>query len=199
VHQGWERYARRHKPSPDLHLGDEWSDPAVIGIDSAPPEVVDTIDRLVIEPYLGRVGTALEIGAGGGRFTETLVAKADRVIAADTAPSMLSHLRVRFAGHANVETMLLDGYGLWPLSDASIDAVLSYGVFGHLLHWDIFNYLVEIERVLVPGGRAVIHHTNTFSSLGWRQFLTDLPGQIAHHKYPGTHTVITPELFAELS
>ena len=112
---------------------------------------------------------------------------------------MLPHLRARFHRDAHVEYLLLDGRGLRPLRDGSVDAVLSYGVFGHLQHWDIFNYLVEIERVLVPGGKAVIHHANTFSTLGWHVFLAELPGQVGHHKYPGSLTVMTPDLFAEFS
>jgi cyclopropane fatty-acyl-phospholipid synthase-like methyltransferase len=199
VNEGWERYARRHRPAPGLYLGDEWSDPAAMGIDAAPGEVVATIDRLVLAPFLGHVGTALEIGAGGGRFTATLVGKGDRVIAAEVAPAWLPHLRARFADCTNVETLLLDGHGLRPLPDASVDAVLSYGVFVHLPHWDVFNYLREIERVLVPGGKAAIQHANTFSDLGWRQFVADVPGQIAHHKFPGSYTLMTPDVFAELS
>jgi len=197
VQDGWERYARARKPDPAVHLGDEWTDPTEMGVDCEASDVVAFIDRQVIEPFLGCVDTALEIGAGGGRFTEVLLPKARRVIASEVAPSMLPHLRARFADDAHVEYLLLDGRGLRPLADASIDAVLSYGVFVHLQHWDIFNYLVEIERVLVPGGKAVIQHSNTFSPLGWRLFLAQTPEQVGHHKYPGSFTVMTPGLFAE--
>jgi len=197
VQDGWERYARARKPDPDVHLGDEWSNPTEMGLDCDAPEVVDFIDRHVIEPFLGTVDTALDIGAGGGRFTEVLVPKARRVIASEVAPSMLPHLRARFHGDSHVEYLLLDGRGLRPLPDESVDAVLSYGVFVHLQHWDIFNYLVEIERVLSPGGKAVIQHANTFSTLGWQLFLEQMPDQVGHHKYPGSLTVMTPELFAE--
>jgi SAM-dependent methyltransferase len=199
VNDGWERYARVRKPDRRLRLGDEWTSPLEMGIDCDASEVVGLIDRLVIAPFLGAVDTALEIGAGGGRFTETLVSKARRVIASEVAPSMLPHLRTRFEENDNVECLLLDGQDLRPLADDSVDAVLSYGVFVHLQHWDIFNYLVEIRRVLVPGGRAVIQHANTFSDLGWKLFLEQVPDQVGHHKYPGSFTVMTPELFGELS
>lgn len=197
VQDGWERYARARKPNPDLHLGDEWSNPREMGMDCEASAVVDFIDRNVIGPFLGTVDTALDIGAGGGRFTEVLVPKARRVIAAEVAPSMLPHLRARFRADEHVEYLLLDGCGLRPLPDESVDAVLSYGVFVHLQHWDIFNYLIEIERVLSPGGRAVIQHAHTFSTLGWQLFLAQMPDQVGHHKYPGSFTVMTPGLFAE--
>jgi hypothetical protein len=40
--------------------------PAAIGVDVAPDEIVPHIDRNVLEPWIGRVRTLLEIGAGGG-------------------------------------------------------------------------------------------------------------------------------------
>lgn len=198
VKDGWERYARSVKPGEGVHLGDEWNDPAAIGIDCEASEVVGIIDQRVIAPFLGRIDTALEIGAGGGRFTVTLIPKANRVIASEVSPSMLRHLRARFGTSSNVEYLLLDGMGLSPVPDGSIDAVLSYGVFTQLLSWDIYNYLLEIERVLRPGGKAVISHSNTFSDLGWKQFLEDFAGQVGEHKFPGSFSLMTPDVFAAL-
>ena len=43
----------------------------------ASSDFVDVIDRLVFEPFLGTVDTALDIGAGGGRFTEVLLPRLD--------------------------------------------------------------------------------------------------------------------------
>lgn len=199
VQDGWESYARHHRPGPGVHLGDEWTDPERMGVDCDRSDVVGFIDRQVIAPFLGEVSTALEIGSGGGRFTEVLLPKAKHVIATEVAPSMLPHLRERFREQTHVEVLLLDGHGLAPVPDASIDAVLSYGVFVHLQHWDIFNYLLEIDRVLVSGGRAVLQHSNTLSDRGWRLFVEQMPDQVAHHKYPGTFTVMTPTLFAEFA
>jgi SAM-dependent methyltransferase len=199
VKDGWEGYARSIAPGPTVHLGDEWNQPEAIGLDCEPSEVVTTIDEQVIAPFLGTIDTALEIGAGGGRFTVTLIPKAKRVIATEVSPSMLRHLRARFGHCTNVEYLLLDGKGLRPIADGSVDAVLSYGVFTQLLSWDIYNYLLEIERVLRPGGKAVIGHSNTFSELGWRQFLEDWPDQVGEHKFPGSFTLMTPDAFASLA
>ena len=93
VKDGWERYARSIAPGAGVHLGDEWNQPESIGLECEASAVVQTIDEQVIAPFLGTVDTALEIGAGGGRFTVTLVPKARRVIASEVAPSMLRHLR----------------------------------------------------------------------------------------------------------
>jgi ubiquinone/menaquinone biosynthesis C-methylase UbiE len=137
----------------------------------------------------------LEIGPGGGRFTEILLPKCDHLIAADTSPTMLDILRERFpSAGEKLQCMLLDGKGLSAVDDASVDAAFSYGVFVHLQHWDIFNYLCEFARVLKPGGRAIIQHPNTFSELGWQKFLIDVPISLDTHKLAGSFCVMTPEL-----
>jgi SAM-dependent methyltransferase len=87
----------------------------------------------------------LDLGAGTGKLTATLVALGAEVIAVEPDPAMLTELRrtlpaVR-ALPGSAEAILLP--------DASVDAVLA----GHALHW--FDMAVagpEIARVLVPGG-----------------------------------------------
>jgi len=87
----------------------------------------------------------LDLGAGTGKLTATLVALGADVIAVEPDPAMLTELRralpaVR-ALPGSAETI--------PLPDASVDAVLA----GNALHW--FDMAVagpEIARVLAPGG-----------------------------------------------
>jgi ubiquinone/menaquinone biosynthesis C-methylase UbiE len=145
------------------------------------------------------VGVLLEIGAGGGRFTSLLLPRCQRLIAADTSPAMLELLRRRFGDDGRVERLLLDGRGLTGVPDGSLDAAFSYGVFVHIQHWDIYNYLVELRRTLRPGGRAIIQHANSFSELGWGKFLHDVPQSLGLHKQPNTFTVMTPDLMRELA
>jgi ubiquinone/menaquinone biosynthesis C-methylase UbiE len=64
-------------------------------------------------------------------------------------------------------------------------------------NWDIFNYLVELERVLKPGGQAIIQHSNTLSELGWELFTKQVERQLNRHKLPFTFTVNTPGLMRE--
>jgi len=193
VARGWERYAREYDDDGGF-LGDEWSDPGEMGVDAAPEDVVDYLDRRVFAPFLGTCEVLLEIGPGGGRFTEILLPKCKRLIAAEAAPTMLAHLRRRFAANPKLEYLVVKDASLEPLPDDSVDAVFSYGVFVHLHEWDIFSYLREVARVLRPGGRAVIEHSNTLSELGWATFLRDLPHCVGRHKAPGAFTAMTPEL-----
>jgi ubiquinone/menaquinone biosynthesis C-methylase UbiE len=197
VAEGWETYARRHRERE--RLGEEWNEPEVIGIDVATPEeILPYLDRVVVAPFLGTCDILLEIGPGGGRFTEILLPKCRRLIAVDTSETMLELLQERFRGDERLEYHLGDGRGLGGVASAAVDAAFSYGVFVHLQHWDIFNYLTELERVLKPGGKAIIQHSNTLSELGWELFTKQVERQLNRHKLPFTFTVNSPELMREL-
>jgi ubiquinone/menaquinone biosynthesis C-methylase UbiE len=198
VSRGWDLSARLYSRKEDGFLGDEWCDPRGTGIAVPANELVHHLDSSVFAPFLGTGRVMLEIGAGGGRFTEVLLPKCERLIAVDTSAAMLKLLRQRFAGTDRIEYMHADGKGLSGVGDGSVDAVFSYGVFVHIQHWDIFNYLVETKRVLRPGGKAIIHHSNTFTPLGWNKFVYDLPTQLGRHKSFDSFTVMTPDLMREL-
>ncbi len=199
VAQGYDRYAKSFKPEPGKFLGDEWNEPEVIGIDVAPNQIVPTLDKMIFQPFLGFCDVILEIGAGGGRFTEILLPKCRKVIASDTSPTMLSLLKQRFGKNPKLEFLLLDGKGLSTIRNKSIDAAFAYDVFTHLEPWDIYNYLCELRRVLKPGGKAIIHHANTFSELGWKRFVAETPQQVNVPKIWGTISLMSPEIFKELS
>lgn len=199
VAEGWEEYAQRYRSVGGKHLGDEWNRPEFMGIDVPANRIVSYLDEKVFTPFVGSCETLLEIGAGGGRFTEVLLPKCNKLIAADTSPTMIKLLKQRFAPNTKIEYLLLDGRGLAPVPDKSVDAAFSYGVFVHLQHWDIYNYLTELKRVLKPGGRAIVHHANTFSELGWKKFLNDLLASLNKHKLPWTFTLMTPEIMKEFT
>jgi SAM-dependent methyltransferase len=87
----------------------------------------------------------LDLGAGTGKLTATLVALGANVIAVEPDPAMLTELR-----RALPTVRVLPGSAeAIPLPDASVDAVLA----GNALHW--FDMAVagpEIARVLAPSG-----------------------------------------------
>jgi len=87
----------------------------------------------------------LDLGAGTGKLTATLVALGAEIIAVEPDPAMLAELR-----RALPAVRALTGRAeAIPLPDSSIDAVLA----GHALHWfDMDVAGPEIARVLAPGG-----------------------------------------------
>lgn len=196
----WELYSGAYQGK--TTVGSEWNRTDRLGLSASPDEFLDYLNRELIRPVVEeyRPALTLEIGSGGGRITDLLVAACPRVIASDTSRGMMRIIRKRYMNRSHVEYLQLNGRDLRPLSDSSVDLVFSYDVFVHLNPWDIFNYLREIRRVLRPGGVAVIHHANTFSKFGWKQFTeTELPVQLGTHKLPQNFTPMTPEFFASFA
>lgn len=107
------------------------------------PDYAQTAVRWALEPAPGL--RVLDLGAGTGKLTATLVALSAEVTAVEPARAMLTELR-----RALPEVRALPGSAeAIPLPDASVDAVLA----GNAMHW--FDMAVagpEIARVLASGG-----------------------------------------------
>jgi SAM-dependent methyltransferase len=87
----------------------------------------------------------LDLGAGTGKLTATLVAVGADVVAVEPDPAMRAELR---GALPDVHALSGSAESI-PLPDGSVDAVVA----GHAMHW--FDMAVagpEIARVLVPGG-----------------------------------------------
>jgi SAM-dependent methyltransferase len=107
------------------------------------PDYAGAAVRWALEPAPGL--RVLDLGAGTGKLTATLVAMGADVTAVEPDPAMLAELR-----RALPDVRALAGSAeAIPMPDASVDAVLA----GNAMHW--FDMAVagpEIARVLVPGG-----------------------------------------------
>ncbi|MDQ1034085.1 SAM-dependent methyltransferase [Streptomyces sp. V3I8] len=107
------------------------------------PDYARAAVRWACEPAPGP--RVLDLGAGTGKLTATLVALGAEVTAVEPDPAMLTELRRALRG----VRALAGGAEALPLPDASVDAVLA----GNAMHW--FDMAVagpEIARVLAPGG-----------------------------------------------
>jgi SAM-dependent methyltransferase len=107
------------------------------------PDYAPAAVRWALEPAPGP--RVLDLGAGTGKLTATLVALGADVVAVEPDPAMLTELC-----RALPAVRALPGSAeAIPLPDASVDAVLA----GHALHWfDMALAGPEIARVLAPGG-----------------------------------------------
>jgi SAM-dependent methyltransferase len=108
----------------------------------------------------------VDLGAGTGKLTRSLVALGHRVTAVEPLEGMLEQLRVSvpeavaFAGSA--ESM--------PLAEGSADVV----VVAQAFHWfDHGPALAEIARVLRPGGRLALVWNTRDDTEAWVAELTD--------------------------
>ena len=107
------------------------------------PDYAPAAAGWALEPAPGR--RVLDLGAGTGKLTGTLVALGADVIAVEPDPAMLTELR-----RALPAVRALPGSAeAIPLPDASVDAVLA----GNAMHWFDMNLAgPEIARVLKPDG-----------------------------------------------
>ena len=87
----------------------------------------------------------LDLAAGTGKLTATLVRLGAQVTAVEPDPAMLAELRRELGSVRSLAGRAED----IPLPDASVDSVL----VGQALHWfDLSQAIPEIARVLTPGG-----------------------------------------------
>lgn len=113
--------------------------------------------------YIKKGSTILEIGPGGGRWTDILLKLAGRLIIADISEKCLNLCKERFKTHNNIEYCLIDER-LDFIANDSIDYIWSYDVFVHINPADIEKYIDDFQRILKLGGCAIIHHSGTYSS-----------------------------------
>lgn len=140
--------------------GEEWSNH---------PEWKQALVDLVLNPFVSQDDSVLEIGPGGGRWTERLVTRVAHLTLVDLTPACIELCRDRFGHHENVEFFLNDGKSLEFLADSSIDRIWSWDTFVHIDPADIRAYISQFDRVLKPGGKALIHHSaHGQTRLGWR-------------------------------
>lgn len=142
------------QPSPDTP--ESWGAASRGYADKVAPFLMSAFALAHIERLdVGAEIEALEVGAGSGALTEVLSERVKSLLATDFAPAMIEVLRERLhaAGTANVRCEVMDGQAL-ELPDASFDAAACS--FALMLFPDRAKGFAELNRVLRPGGRAVV-------------------------------------------
>lgn len=109
-------------------------------------------------PYVK--GKVLEIGCGVGRGVEELMKKAEHFTAIDKNVELLEYLQEQHpeASFQHQHIPPLEGF-----EDNQFDTVVSFQVIEHIPDDDLF--LKEIQRVLKPGGVAIVSTPNIKQSL----------------------------------
>ena len=102
----------------------------------------------------------IELACGRGRHVKQYIDKAGRITLVDILQKNIDFCRSRFSDVSNISYYCNDGYNLKELKSGEYTALFSYDAMVHFELIDIYEYLVDIYRVLVPGGKALIHHSN---------------------------------------
>lgn len=117
---------------------------------------------------IGQAHGVLDLGAGTGKITDSLIRLGRTVTAVDPSASMMAELAAK---HPQVPCLAGTGEDI-PLLDHSIDAV----VVGSAWHWmDAERTGAELARVLRPGGMLGLCWNGPDRSLGWVRALYSNP------------------------
>jgi len=105
-----------------------------------------------------RLGRVLEIGCSIGVVTEQLALRADSVLAVDVSSVAVERARERLAAQPHVRVEVADVSAGLPQRDHELDLVV-LGEVGYYLSPEALGaLLVDVDRVLAPGGSLVACH-----------------------------------------
>lgn len=101
---------------------------------------------------LGPQVRALDIGCGIGRVENAIHREVRSIVGVDVSEEMLK--RARWTVRApNVSFRVVDGRSLNGIESGHYDLCLSFMVLQHIPRAAVANYVLEVGRVLKPGGR----------------------------------------------
>ncbi|MBN8893045.1 MAG: hypothetical protein BGP12_14530 [Rhodospirillales bacterium 70-18] len=132
----------------------------------------DDMDRAwatAIQPFIAGCDftATVDLAAGHGRNSTKLADLATRLTIIDIQPGNIEICRARFAGRPHVTCHVGSGYDLRPLEDASQTLIYCFDAMVHFDRHVVRAYLRDAQRVLVPGGRAFLHHSNHTGGEEW--------------------------------
>lgn len=134
------------------HYGDQWGDPFE-------KEHLSQVFQRFIIPYINPKQTCLEIGSGGGRWTQFL-AEFKKVHAVDVNKVMLDLVADRYKDRKNINYVLSEGSNFPGVRKSSVDFVFSYDVFVHIDPLEVYEYLVNVANVTKKKSTICIHYAD---------------------------------------
>jgi len=102
---------------------------------------------------------AIDVGCGGGRYTQLLPQFFDKVMGCDLTERLVKEGKKKFP---DIQFECADATHL-AISDSSTDLAMSVGLAEYLDKTEIEKYFAEMARVLVPGGVCLFRMWGAYS------------------------------------
>lgn len=143
--------------------------------------------------------SVLDLAAGHGRNSEKLLPLSGRLFIVDINQSNIDFCKDRFGDNPKIEYSTNNGFDLSRIADDELTLAYCWDAMVHFESEVVRNYLKEVFRVLKPGGKAFIHHSNysanptgsVYENPGRRNYMTqDL---FAHYAYHAKLKVLSSE------
>jgi SAM-dependent methyltransferase len=130
--------------------------------------------------------TVVELACGRGRHTAQMLDipelcdGLEDIYLMDVNEENITSCIERFSDVPFVHSVVNNGYNFQPLKDQSVTAIFCYDAMVHFEYDAVMSYLEDAHRILIPGGRALFHHSNYDKSPGtketanphWRNFMS---------------------------
>lgn len=114
------------------------------------------INSLMLK-HIRQGNTVLEIGCGGGKWSEHLRSLASTLILTDVSDGCIAYVKERFGPTENVRYFVNTAGSLVDIEDSSIDAIWSFDVFVIVSPRCANDYAREFHRVLKSGGLGILN------------------------------------------
>lgn len=122
----------------------------------------------------------VEFACGHGRHSAHALDRFGEITLVDVNETNIEACRSRFKGKKNVHFLTNNGKDLAGLDSDCYTAIFSYDAMVHFEAEDVIGYLHEFRRILMPGGRCLLHFSSFDSAPGssfqshahWRNFFS---------------------------
>jgi len=119
-----------------------------------------------LDKYIKPSHSILELGAGGGIYTEYLAQRCKRITASDIVPEYVDEIRNRCQKYSNVEISILDAEDLTKIHDQKYDVILCLGPLYHIQdRTKRMALLGSCKNILVDSGLLFAGYVNKFYAM----------------------------------
>ena len=135
----------------------------------AEPHMPALWDQLVW-PFIGDCDftDVIDLAAGHGRNTVFLLKVAKHVTVMDIQAGNVAACQSRFIDETRLAFFTNNGFDFSPVQDNTITLIYCFDAMVHFDSDVVRSYLSDARRILKPGGRAFLHHSNYTGGHDWR-------------------------------